>query len=307
MQQGTYCAVVAIASRSEERARKAARTLDIPNHYPSYEALLEDPDIDAIYNPLPNHLHLPWTLRAMEAGKHVLCEKPIGISAEEAIKLEEETAFFPDLKVMEAFMYRFHPQWQKTKSLVETGALGRLRTIKSVFSYYNDDPDNIRNKPEMGGGALMDIGCYCISLSRFLFGSQPQSVSARIKRDPDFGIDRLTSGVMEFDGGTSIFTCSTQLVPDQGVTIYGTEGKLEIEIPFNAPPDKPTRIWLTQNGTTEEIEFPVCDQYTRQGDAFARSILNDTEVPTPLSDATANMKTIEAILKSAQHGEAISP
>lgn len=306
MQQGDYCQVTAISSRNTDRAEEVAEKFGIATAYGSYEKLLADPNIDAIYNPLPNHMHIPWTLKALEAGKHVLCEKPIGLSSDEARQLMDEAASYPDLKVMEAFMYRFHPQWKKAKSLVDEDMIGELRTIHSVFSYYNDDPENIRNKPEMGGGAIMDIGCYCLSLSRFIFDEEPEKISASVEFDPDFGTDRLASGILDFDAGTSTFTCSTQLVPDQGVTIYGTEGKIEIEIPFNAPPDKQTRIWVTKDGDTAEIEFDICDQYTLQGDAFSKAILDDTSVPTPLTDAVDNMKAIEAVFKSAEKATSVS-
>ncbi|MDZ7693282.1 MAG: Gfo/Idh/MocA family oxidoreductase [Balneolaceae bacterium] len=299
MQQSVHCSVIGIASRSAARAQSVADQLDIDRAFGTYDELLEDPEIDAIYNPLPNHLHVPWTIKAMEAGKHVLCEKPISLSSNEAEELIEEVGRYPDLKVMEAFMYRFHPQWKRAKSLVNEGAVGELQTIHSIFSYYNEEADNIRNKPEMGGGAMMDIGCYCLSLSRFIFDAEPNRISATVEFDSDFGTDRLASGILEFDGGTSTFTCSTQLVPDQGVAIYGTDGKIEIEIPFNAPPNKPTRLWITTNGKTEEIEFDICDQYTLQADALRRSVLEDTAVPTPLSDGLHNMKAIEAVFNSA--------
>lgn len=307
MQQADHCKIYAIASRKSERAEEAADALGIPYFFGNYEDLLADSDIDAIYNPLPNHLHVPWTIKALQAGKHVLCEKPIGLSSEEAQQLAEEAASYPDLKVMEAFMYRFHPQWRRAKSLVEQEEIGELRAINSIFSYYNDDPENIRNKPDMGGGAMMDIGCYCLSLSRFIFDQEPEKINATVEYDPDFGTDRLASGILQFGNGTSTFTCSTQLVPDQGVAIYGGEGKIEIEIPFNAPPDRPTRLWLTKNGDTDEIEFNICDQYTLQGDAFAKAILDDRDVPTPLNDAVNNMKAIEAVFESAETGEWIKP
>lgn len=307
MQQADHCKIYAIASRKSNRAEEAADALGIPYFFGNYEDLLADSDIDAIYNPLPNHLHVPWTIKALQAGKHVLCEKPIGLSSEEAQQLAEEAASYPDLKVMEAFMYRFHPQWRRAKSLVEQGEIGELRAINSIFSYYNDDPENIRNKPNMGGGAMMDIGCYCLSLSRFIFDQEPERINATVEYDPDFGTDRLASGILQFGNGTSTFTCSTQLVPDQGVAIYGREGKIEIEIPFNAPPDRPTRLWLTKNGDTDEIEFDICDQYTLQGDAFAKAILDDRDVPTPLNDAVNNMKAIEAVFESAETGEWIKP
>src|SRR5690348_16930138 len=236
MQQGTYCEIAGIASRSLEKAQAAAAQLGIPKAYGSYEELLGDPEIDAIYNPLPNHLHVPWSIKALQAGKHVLCEKPIALSAAEAEALAAEARKHPRLKVMEAFMYRHHPQWRHARQAVLDGGIGELRTIQSLFSYYLDDPTNIRNKAAIGGGGLMDIGCYNISLSRFIFAAEPRRVLGVIERDPDFGTDRLTSGMLEFDRGTATFTCSTQLAPYQRVHICGTAGRIEIEIPFNAPP-----------------------------------------------------------------------
>lgn len=305
MQGSKFCTVSAIASRSEDKARDAAELLEIDRAYDSYEKLLEDPEIDAVYNPLPNHLHVSWSIKALEAGKHVLCEKPIGLSSEEGLELMEAAEKYPDLKVMEAFMYRFHPQWQRTKELVNKGAIGNIKTIHSFFSYYNDDPGNIRNKPGLGGGGLMDIGCYCISLSRFVFQEEPRSVLGQTEIDPKLKIDRLTSGMLQFTGGTATFTCATQLVPYQRVHIYGTEGHIEIEIPFNAPPDKPTRLWLDSGGNKKIITFESCNQYALQSDYFAQAILDDTAVPTPLSDAVANMKVIEAIFQSSEQGTSI--
>jgi len=291
--------VTAIASRSASKAEEAAKELGIPTAYSSYEDLLADSSIDAIYNPLPNHLHVPRTLEAMKAGKHVLCEKPIGLDANEAQNLLDVTKEHPNLKVMEAFMYRFHPQWVRAKAMVDNGEIGELQAIESFFSYYNDDPDNIRNNAEMGGGGLMDIGCYCISLSRFLFESEPNKVFGRWKIDPDFGTDYLASGVLDFDGGTSIFTCSTQTAADQRVNIVGTKGRIVIEIPFNAPTGQITRIWHFKDGEREEIEFDPVNQYTIQAHEFAKAVQNDMKVPTPLKDAVQNMKVIDAFRQSA--------
>ncbi len=299
IQAGEHCEVVAIASRRRARAQAVADGLDIAKAYESYEELLDDPAIDAVYNPLPNHLHVPWSIRALEAGKHVLCEKPIGLDAAEAETLLEAARAHPHLKAMEAFMYRFHPQWRRAKALVDDGAIGTLRTVESFFSYYNDDPDNIRNMAEIGGGALMDIGCYCISLSRFLFDAEPQQVWGVMEEDPRFGIDRLTSGLLQFEAGTATFTCATQLVPRQRVNAIGTEGRIEIEIPFNAPPDRPCRLWHERDGRTEEIVVDATNQYTVQAEAFARAVLDDAPVPTPLEDAVANMRVIDAIRQGA--------
>jgi predicted dehydrogenase len=223
------------------------------------------------------------------------------LSAREAEDLAAAARRFPKLKVMEAFMYRFHPQWQKTKQLVTEGAIGELRTVHAHFSYWNVDPQNVRNMSGIGGGGMMDIGCYCVSFGRWLFAGEPKRALGIVEQDPKFGVDRLASGVLDFGRGTSTFTCATQLMPYQRVNVLGTEGRIEIEIPCNAPPDRPTRIWHhSRSGNVNEITFEICDQYTLQADAFARAILDDTAVPTPLDDAVANMRVIEAVLASGR-------
>ena len=300
MQLGEHCTVTAIASRQLKKAQAAAGQLGIEKAYGSYEELLADPDIDAVYIPLPNHLHIPWTIKALNADKHVLCEKPIGLSADEAQVLLDAAKKFPRLKVMEAFMYRHHPQWQWAKQKVTQGKIGELRTIQSFFSYYNANPDNIRNKADIGGGGLMDIGCYCISLSRFIYGAEPWRACGIIEEDPNMKVDRLTSGILEFSRGTSTFTCATQLVPYQRVNIFGTKGRIEIEIPFNAPSDRPCKVWYGDGNRIEEVVLEVCNQYTIQGDLFSRAVLEDRDVPVPLEDAVANMQVIEALISSAR-------
>jgi predicted dehydrogenase len=299
MQKGKYSDIQAIASRSLKRAQFHAKASGIPKAYGSYEEMLSDPEIDAVYIPLPNHMHIEWTQKSLEAGKHVLCEKPIGLNFQEAQYLQKLIQKFPDLKVMEAFMYRYHPQWQTTKKLVDEQAIGELKSIQSYFSYYNDNPADIRNQLDTGGGGLLDIGCYCISLSRFLFDKEPDRVLGSIEYDPQLKTDRLTSGILDFKIGSSTFTCATQLAPHQRVYILGTRGKIEIEIPFNAPPDKPCKIRKQTGAELEEIHFDICDQYTIQGDLFSKSILNNTNVPTPIEDGVANMKVIDGIIKSA--------
>lgn len=303
MLRSEHCEVVAIASRNLDAAREAARGLTIPRAYGSYEELLADPEIDAVYNPLPNHLHVPWSIKALEAGKHVLCEKPIALTAAEAQTLVDAAKKHPQLKVMEAFMYRHHPQWQRAKRMVGEGAVGELRAIQSFFSYYLVDPNNIRNKADIGGGGLMDIGCYNVSLSRFLFGSEPKRVISLLDYDPQLKTDRLASGIMDFGVGTSVFTCATQLSGYQRVNVVGTEGRVEIEIPFNAPPDRPCKMWWAKNGALEEITLPATDQYGLQGDLMSLAILNDTPVPTPIEDAVANMRVIDALFGSARTNE----
>lgn len=302
MKHCQHAEITAIASRNLAAAEETAQRLGIAKAYGSYEELLADAELAVIYNPMPNHLHVEWSIKALEAGKHVLCEKPIGLSSAEGQRLLDASKQHPKLKVMEAFMYRHHPQWQRAKQLVTEGKIGELRTIQSFFSYFNTDANNIRNKADIGGGAMMDIGCYNVSLSRFIFGVEPQRLLGIVERDPQFQTDRLSSGVLDFGRGTATFTCSTQLSPYQRVNIFGTEGRIEIEIPFNAPPDQPCKIWLQQGSEVEEIVFDICDQYTIQGDLFSLAVLNDTAVPTPLEDAVANMKVIEAVFESSKSG-----
>jgi predicted dehydrogenase len=302
MQAARHGTVLAIASRDADKAREAAKKLGIPRAHGSYEALLADAEIEAVYIPLPNHLHVPWAIRSLAAGKHVLCEKPIGLNVAEAQLLLEEARQHPRLKVMEAFMYRHHPQWQLTRKLVKEGRIGELRTIHSFFSYRNMDPNNIRNIADVGGGGLMDIGCYCVSLSRFMFAAEPRRVLGLMDLDPAMRTDRLTSGVLEFDNGTATFTCSTQLSPYQRVNIFGTEGRIEIEAPFNPSPDQACKIRHQRGQDIAELTVAAVDQYTVQADLFALAVLEDGPVPTPLEDALANMKVIEAVVQSARRG-----
>jgi predicted dehydrogenase len=306
MQLGTVSHVDAIASRDIERAKSAAGGLDIAKAYGSYEELLADPGIEAIYNPLPNELHVPWTLRALEAGKHVLCEKPIALNAGEAQALLAARAKSGKL-VAEAFMVRFHPQWRRAHELAHSGAIGGLRAIQTFFAYHLLDPTNIRNKPP-GGGALYDIGCYAILTARYIFEAEPLRVFAVIDRDPAMGTDRLVSGVAEFPGGRQLsFVCATQTSAHQRVTIAGDRGRIEVAIPFNAPVDRPTRITIDSGadlfgGGARVEEFPVCDQYTLQGDAFSRAVRGETPLAYSIEDAIANMRVIDAMFASAQNG-----
>lgn len=304
IQKAENCEVLAICSRNIEIAKLEAEKLGIPKAYGSYEELLADPDLDAIYNPLPNHLHVSWTIKALEAGKHVLCEKPIGLDTKEALYLQKESQKYPHLKVMEAFMYRFHPQWVEVKNLVSKGAIGEVKTIQSFFSYFNNDPQNIRNQASIGGGALMDIGCYCIQFPRFLFGIEPEKVLGLIDRDPVMNTDRITSGLMDFGQGlSSSFTCSTQLQAYQRAQVVGTEGRIEIDIPVNAPANEATKVTVVDQSGSKVLYFGPADQYTLQAEAFAKSIIEDTPVPTSLDDAVNNMKVIDAIFESADKGE----
>ncbi|HYP07220.1 MAG TPA: Gfo/Idh/MocA family oxidoreductase [Bryobacteraceae bacterium] len=301
MQRGELSKVTAIASRDEKKARDAASALGIERSYGSYEELLADPNVDAIYNPLPNHLHVPWSARAAEAGKHVLCEKPISLSVAECrelIDLRDRTG----VQIGEAFMVRSHPQWIRARELVRSGAIGELRAVAAAFSYFNRDPENIRNVPEWGGGALMDIGCYPVQISRFLFERQPLRVVGSFERDPDMKTDRLQSGMLDYGSGHCVFTCSTQMAAYQRVQILGSTGRIDVEIPFNAPPDRPTRIFVDEGSGVRTEEFAVCDQYTLQGDQFSRAVLGTGAVPTPLEDSLGNMEVIEALFASERVG-----
>ena len=306
MQKGRYCDMYAIASRDPGRAREVAKRLGIPRVFGSYEELLADADIEAVYIPLPNHLHVEWSIKALAAGKHVLCEKPLGLNAADARRLLAAAEKHPHLKVMEGFMYRHHPQWQRAKLLVDRGKIGELRAIQSFFAYYNVAPDNIRNRTDAGGGGLMDIGCYPVSLARHLFEAEPLRVCGVMEPDPVFETDRQVSGIMVFGAGTATFTCGTQLAPYQRVNILGTDGRIEIEIPFNAPSDQACRLWYQSAHQVEEIRLEVCDQYTIQGDLFAKAIVDDAQVPTPLTDAVANMQVIDALVLSAKSGTWVS-
>lgn len=306
MQKGERCDVVAIASRDADRAKQAAAQLHIPNAFGSYETMLADPSIDAIYNPLPNHLHVPWSIKAAEAGKHVLCEKPLALSAEEAGQLIEARNR-TGVKIGEAFMVRTHPQWLRARELVRSGAIGELRAIVSIFSYFNRDPKNVRNIAAIGGGGVYDIGCYPITMGRFLFEREPARVAAAIERDPEMHTDRLSSALLDFAPGQAIFTCSTQLVPFQRMQILGTKGRIDIEIPYNIPPDRPSRIFIDDGSelggrSARAEEFATVDQYTIQGDAFSRAIQEDAEVPVPLENALGNMKVIDAVFRAAETG-----
>ena len=306
MQRGEVSRVHAIASRDLKRAEAAAKALGIPKAYGSYEDLIADPDIHAIYNPLPNELHVPWTERALAAGKHVLCEKPIALDAKEAARLIAARDRSRKL-VAEAFMVRFHPQWRRAREIARSGAIGEVGAIQTLFTYRLLDPDNIRNKPP-GGGGLYDIGCYAILTARYIFGAEPVRVAAALDIDPNFGSDRLASAVLEFPGGRHLtFSAGTQLAGHQRVTIAGTAGRVEVLIPFNAPIDRPTRIVvdsgadLIGTGARSE-EFPICDQYTLQGDAFSRAVLGEVPLEFGIEDAIANMAVIDACFRAAKRG-----
>ena len=304
MQKATNLEISAIASRDLAKARTAAATCRIARAYGSYEELISDPEIDAIYNPLPNHLHVPWSVKAADAGKHVLCEKPIALTAQETDALIAARNR-NKVKVAEAFMVRVHPQWLRAREMVRAGEIGTIQSITSTFSYSNSDPSNIRNMREIGGGALMDIGCYPITMSRFLFDREPTRVCALIERDPGMKIDRLTSALLDFSPGQALFMVSTQLVPFQRLQVFGTKARIEVEIPYNTPPDRPSRIFVDDGSqlgglSAKAEQFETADQYTLQGEAFSRAILEDGPVPVTLEDAQRNMRVIDAVFRAGE-------
>ncbi len=298
--------IVAIASRDGETARRVADRLSIPRAHGSYEALLADPDVDAVYIPLPNHLHAEWTIAAARAGKHVLCEKPLALTAADAERMIE-AAEAAGVHLMEAFMYRHHPSWVAVRELVASGRIGTLTAVQSWFGFHNDDAANIRNIRDFGGGALYDVGCYCVNLSRMLFGGEPVRVEGAVVRDgaAGDGVDILTTGLLEFESGLASFGCSIRTEPDQRVDVYGSDGRISIGIPFNIPPDRPTQVFVMKGGdppvapATETLTFETKDPYAAEAERFAEAVLDGGPTPVPPSDAVANLRVIERLFASA--------
>ncbi len=305
MLHSEYSTVTSIASRNIKKAERVAIKFQIPKYYGSYQELLDDAEIEAVYIPLPNHLHVKWAIKALKAGKHVLIEKPIAISSLEAKELLDEVKKHPRLKIMEAFMYKFHPQWIRVKEMIQKDEIGKLKSIQSSFSFFDDNPKSIVNNEEYGGGSLMDIGCYPISISRFLFDSEPKSVFASIEYHPDFKVDILASVILEFEEGSSTFFSSIQMIENQQVQLFGTEGSIKFEIPFNPPDDQPVKIWLIKEKVKKEIEFEKCDQYSLQVDMFSLAIMENRKTPVNLEDAINNMIVIEKIKESARLGKRV--
>jgi predicted dehydrogenase len=304
MQSSESCEIIAVASRNIEKSKKAAVDFNIPKYCGNYEDLLNDAEIEAVYIPLPNNLHLEWAIKAAEAGKHVLCEKPICLNTAEVRKLIE-VRDKTGVKIQEAFMVRAHPLWISVREMVHRGRIGEISAITMFFSYMNLDKSNIRNSLEVGGGALRDIGCYCVNLSRFIFDDEPISVSSLIERDKETRIDKLTSAMLKFPRGHAAFTCSTQLVPYQRMQILGTKGRIEAEIPVNLPPDSATRIFVDDGSNLygkniETIEFPAADKFTIQADLFSKAIRENSAQSIALEDSFANISVIDAIFRAAE-------
>jgi predicted dehydrogenase len=310
MQAGELSRVVAIASRSTEKARAAAESLGIDRAYGSYQALIDDPDVEAIYNPLPNHLHVPWSIRAVRAGKHVLCEKPIGLSAREAVELRD-AARQAGVLVGEAFMVRCHPQWVETRRLIDSGRIGTLQLVHGHFSYARRDATDVRSRLEYGGGALMDIGCYPITIARWMFGCEPLAAVAAVDRDPEFHVDRITSGLLRFDAGIATFDCGGAMAAHQRMELFGDHGRIQLDLPFTPRATERCRIVIHDGTRTDGdvVEIDAADQYTLQGDRFSAAIRGRGEVPSSIDNAIANMAVIDALFRSAETGrwEEIAP
>jgi predicted dehydrogenase len=298
--------LAAIASRSEQKARLTAEKFGIPRFYGSYEQLLADRDVEAVYIPLPNHLHAEWIGKAAEAGKHILCEKPLALNAEQAQACLEQ-ASRSGVRLMEAFMYRFHPQWRRARELVRIGEIGELQSVHTYFAYNLKDPENIRNKLEMGGGGLMDIGCYAVSVPRFLFDREPRRVISLVTRDAGFKTDILSSAILDFEAGRSVFTVSTQAWNAQKVDIYGSSGSMHIGIPFNMYPDIPPRLEVVTSIGERRPDLPAADHYGLEFEAFSRALRLDLPVPTPAADAVANQRVLDALLRSETSGRWETP
>ena len=297
----------AVCTAHADTAQAAADKFGVKRAYGDDRSLHADPAVEAVYIPLPNHLHVPWTIRAAEAGKHVLCEKPIALSAKEARQLLDVRAR-TGVHIGEAFMVRSHPQWLAVKELVASGRIGELRVVAGHFAYFKRDPDDVRSVPEWGGGGLMDVGCYPITMSRWLFGEEPDAVIGIVDRDPELRVDRIASGMLRFpSGGQATFTCAMQLVHYQRMQLHGTQGRIEVQIPFNAPNDRPCRVFVDDgrelgDRSAEAIEFPAVDQYTLQGDNFSAAIRGEREIPVGVEDAVANMAVIDAVFRSVESG-----
>ncbi|MEY4588239.1 MAG: hypothetical protein RL497_315 [Pseudomonadota bacterium] len=296
--------VIAIASRDAATAQAYAKELTIPAFYGTYQALLDDPNVDAIYNPLPNDMHVAWSIAALKAGKHVLCEKPLGLNTQDAQQLLNASLAHPNLCVMEAFMYRFHPQWRAVQEWITQGLIGQVRAVQTIFTYNNHEPTNIRNNPAAGGGALMDVGCYGISVARWILNAEPVRVVGQLDIHPVYQVDQLASLNMHFaSGAVANVLCGTKMEAGQGVYISGTEGSITLERPFYCVGEEPNVVQLRRDGQVTHHEFPGMDQYQFMLEAFADSCFNGLAAPTPMNDALANMRVIDAVFSSARTGQ----
>ena len=301
MQKSNKVNLYGIASRNREKARATAKRFGIRKAYSGYEELLSDPEIEAVYLPLPNNLHVVWIKKAADHGKHILCEKPLALNAPEA---EEAINYAKSKKVliMEAFMYRFHPQWKRAIELVRIGEIGKINFVQCTFTYNNPDPANIRNKPEMGGGSIYDIGCYAVSTARFIMEREPSRVVSIVERDKEFKTDSRVGGMLDFGDAHALFSVGTRTYPYQVVEIFGTSGYIRIKIPFNTFSDVPAEVEVsTKIGFRELLTEPV-DHYQLEFEAFSAAVREGRDVPVSPADAVNNLKVMDALFRSGERG-----
>lgn len=294
--------VYAISSRSKSKAKEAAEKYNIPQYYSSYEELLNNKSIDIVYIPLPNNLHPEWIKKCADNKKHIICEKPVALNASDASECINY-AKNKNVYIMEAFMYKFHPQWKRALEFIRMGEIGGINMIHTAFGYNNPDPNNIRNIKDAGGGSLMDIGCYAVSVPRFLLESEPKRVISLMNYDKVFQTDILSSAILDFGYARATFNVSTKTFPYQKVEIHGTQGIIIIQLPFNAFLDVKAKITVMTSVGAREINFEPVDQYQIEFEEFVNAIRNNQPSPISIDDAINNMKVIDAIIKSNKSGK----
>ena len=311
IKQSTFGALEVVASRDIEKARSVAGSFGIDRVVGSYEALLEDPNIDAVYIPLPNSLHAEWTIRAAEAGKAVLCEKPLGLSTEEVTRQIEACTKY-NVSLMEGFMYRFHPQTRRVQELLATRAIGEVRHVHahlSVNIMRTLDESNIRYRDSLGGGALLDMGCYTVNIARMIFGGEPKRLFGRLDVDLALGVDTSAAGILEFAEGIATISCSFGADGQGSYRIVGTDGT--IEAPRGIIPGLGTRapeglvVVIDADGNRREEIFAPVNQYSKMVDAFSEAVLNKRSVPLPPEDSLNNIKVLEALSRSSAENIAV--
>lgn len=303
IQDAENCVITAIASRNLANARALADRFSVPHAFGSYEEMLASDVIDAIYIPLPTSQHVEWTIKSADAGKHVLCEKPIALKADE---IDQLIAARDRNKVVvsEAFMVTYSPVWRKVRSLIREGAIGRLKHVQGAFSYYLRDPNNMRNIPELGGGGLPDIGVYPTISTRFVTGKEPLRVQADTERDPDFGTDIYSSVRADFGEFELSFYIATQLAARQVMVFHGDQGYIEVKSPFNANRYGAEEIELTNQNHSQStfFRFQDCRQYRLQAEAFTRAVMGENEEIVTLENSKLNQKVIDAIYRASEKG-----
>ena len=298
------CCITAIASRDQSRAQAVADEFQIPHALADYQSLLQSDVVDAVYIPLPTSQHVEWAIKAANAGKHVLVEKPLALSAD-ALHAVQAAAEANNVMIAEAFMVNYHPQWHQVREWLDRGAIGRLRYIQSAFSYYNRDPKNMRNRPELGGGAIPDIGVYPTVTARMVTGKEPLKVRADIEFDAEFGTDSYANVQYAFDGFDMSFMLSTSMAAHQSMRLHGEEGYIQVEAPFNAElyGDVKVSLWNAAHTEVQTVRFGGVNQYQLQAEAFADAVASgDSSALFSLDSSIANQRAIDAIYASNKSG-----